>query len=85
MALGNRSILADPGRADARDRINNRVKYREEFRPFAPSILEEAVDEYFTGHAGSLRRIEREAVPLRIRSCNRCTRCGKRSATKFRP
>ena len=49
-ALGNRSILADPGRADARDRINNRVKYREEFRPFAPSILEEEVDEYFVGH-----------------------------------
>ena len=50
-ALGNRSILADPGRADARDLINNRVKYREEFRPFAPSILEEAVDEYFEGYA----------------------------------
>ncbi|MCS3657984.1 carbamoyltransferase [Salinibacter ruber] len=49
-ALGNRSILADPGRADARDRINNRVKYREEFRPFAPSILEEAVDAYFDGY-----------------------------------
>lgn len=46
-ALGSRSILADPGRADARERINNRVKYREEFRPFAPSILEEAVSEYF--------------------------------------
>jgi carbamoyltransferase len=46
-ALGSRSILADPGRADARERINNRVKYREEFRPFAPSILEEAVGEYF--------------------------------------
>jgi carbamoyltransferase len=46
-ALGNRSILADPGRADARDRINERVKYREAFRPFAPSVLEEAVDEYF--------------------------------------
>ena len=46
-ALGNRSILADPRRADTRNRINNRVKYREEFRPFAPSVLEEAVDEYF--------------------------------------
>jgi carbamoyltransferase len=50
-ALGNRSILADPGRADARDLINNRVKYREEFRPFAPSILEEAVDDYFVDAA----------------------------------
>jgi carbamoyltransferase len=46
-ALGNRSILADPGRADARDLINNKIKFREEFRPFAPSILEEAVDDYF--------------------------------------
>jgi carbamoyltransferase len=52
-ALGNRSILADPGRADACDRINERVKYREEFRPFAPSILEEAIHEYFVGHTGS--------------------------------
>jgi carbamoyltransferase len=50
-ALGNRSILADPRRADTRDRINNRVKYREEFRPFAPSILKEAVDEYFVDAA----------------------------------
>jgi len=50
-ALGNRSILADPRRADTRDRINKKVKYREEFRPFAPSILEEAVDEYFEGYA----------------------------------
>ena len=46
-ALGNRSILADPRRADMRDIINTRIKFRERFRPFAPSILEEAVDEYF--------------------------------------
>ena len=48
-ALGNRSILADPRRADMRDVINARIKLREKFRPFAPSILEEAVDEYFAG------------------------------------
>ena len=48
-ALGNRSILADPRRTDMRDRINARIKLREPFRPFAPSILEEALDEYFTG------------------------------------
>jgi carbamoyltransferase len=48
-ALGNRSILADPRRADMRERINARIKFREPFRPFAPSILEEALDEYFTG------------------------------------
>ncbi|WP_423824517.1 carbamoyltransferase C-terminal domain-containing protein [Salinibacter ruber] len=43
-------MLADPGRADARDRINSRVKYREEFRLFAPSILEEAVDACVDGY-----------------------------------
>src|SRR5439155_20155259 len=48
-ALGNRSILADPRRADMRDIINTRIKFRERFRPFAPSILEEAMDRYFVG------------------------------------
>lgn len=48
-ALGNRSILADPRRADMRETINTRIKFREKFRPFAPSIIEEAVDEYFLG------------------------------------
>ena len=46
-ALGNRSILADPRRRDMRDIINQKIKFRERFRPFAPSILAEAVDEYF--------------------------------------
>jgi carbamoyltransferase len=46
-ALGNRSILADPRRADMREIINQKIKFRERFRPFAPSILEEAIDEYF--------------------------------------
>ena len=41
-ALGNRSIVADPRRADMRDIINTRIKFRERFRPFAPSVLEEA-------------------------------------------
>jgi carbamoyltransferase len=50
-ALGNRSILADPRRADMRELINARIKFREKFRPFAPSIAEEALDEYFTGAA----------------------------------
>ena len=48
-ALGNRSILADPRRADMREIINKKIKFRERFRPFAPSILEEALDEYFVG------------------------------------
>jgi carbamoyltransferase len=46
-ALGNRSILADPRRTDMRDIINARIKFREKFRPFAPSIAVEALDEYF--------------------------------------
>jgi len=46
-ALGNRSILADPRRKDMRDIINQKIKFRERFRPFAPSILAEAIDEYF--------------------------------------
>ena len=50
-ALGNRSILADPRRVDMRDLINTKIKFREKFRPFAPSILEEALDEYFVNAA----------------------------------
>lgn len=46
-ALGNRSIVADPRRADMKDRINRAVKYREAYRPFAPAILEERLHEYF--------------------------------------
>lgn len=48
-ALGNRSILADPRRRDMRDIINQKIKFRERFRPFAPSVLAEALDEYFVG------------------------------------
>ena len=50
-ALGNRSILADPRRDDMRDIINRKIKFREKFRPFAPSILEEALAEYFVDAA----------------------------------
>ena len=46
-ALGNRSILADPRPAENKDIINEMVKKREGFRPFAPSVLEECVDDYF--------------------------------------
>jgi len=70
-ALGNRSILADPRRADMRDIINTRIKYRERFRPFAPSVLEEAIDEYFVGaaldpfmlHVYPIRPHKRSVVP----------------------
>ncbi|HMG05955.1 MAG TPA: carbamoyltransferase C-terminal domain-containing protein [Chthoniobacterales bacterium] len=46
-ALGNRSILADPRQADMRDLLNRKVKHREYFRPFAPSVLEEAASHWF--------------------------------------
>lgn len=46
-ALGARSILADPRRHDAKDLLNAKIKRRESFRPFAPSILEDYVGEYF--------------------------------------
>ena len=46
-ALGNRSILADPRRADMKDIVNVKIKFREPFRPFAPSVLAERADEYF--------------------------------------
>jgi carbamoyltransferase len=46
-ALGNRSILCDPRRADMKALLNAKIKRRESFRPFAPSVLEEAVSEWF--------------------------------------
>jgi carbamoyltransferase len=46
-ALGNRSILGDPRRADMKDILNLKIKRRESFRPFAPSILRERVDDWF--------------------------------------
>jgi carbamoyltransferase len=46
-ALGNRSILVDPRRADMKEILNSRIKHREAFRPFAPSILEERTGDFF--------------------------------------
>jgi carbamoyltransferase len=54
-ALGNRSILGDPRRADMKAILNEKIKRRESFRPFAPSILEEAVGDWFE---------EEDAVPF---------------------
>ncbi|MEL7224152.1 MAG: carbamoyltransferase C-terminal domain-containing protein, partial [Cyanobacteria bacterium J06576_12] len=53
-ALGNRSIIADPRRTDMRDIINLKIKFREKFRPFAPSILEERVSDFFERDEPSL-------------------------------
>jgi carbamoyltransferase len=49
-ALGARSILADPRRADMKDIVNEQVKHREGFRPFAPSVLDERGAEFFEGY-----------------------------------
>jgi len=46
-ALGNRSIVADPRRPEMKEMLNRRIKHRESFRPFAPSILAEATGDYF--------------------------------------
>jgi carbamoyltransferase len=46
-ALGNRSILADPRRADMKHIVNSKIKFREPFRPFAPVILEERTSDFF--------------------------------------
>lgn len=46
-ALGNRSILADPRRADMKDIVNTKIKFREPYRPFAPSVLVEKTQEFF--------------------------------------
>ncbi len=52
-ALGNRSILADPRRADMRDLINRRVKIREQYRPLAPAVLHEHGERFFQGYEES--------------------------------
>ncbi len=52
-ALGHRSILADPGGAEMRDRINAMVKMREAFRPFAPAVTLEEVDRWFDVRPGT--------------------------------
>jgi carbamoyltransferase len=52
-ALGNRSIVADPRRTDMKDILNQRIKRRETFRPFAPSVLAERVGTYFENTAPS--------------------------------
>ena len=46
-ALGHRSILADPRRAEMKDVVNTKIKFREPYRPFAPSVLAERAGEFF--------------------------------------
>jgi len=70
-ALGNRSIVADPRRPEMKDLLNRRIKHRESFRPFAPSILAEKTAEWFEqAHpspfmtmAYAVRREKRDKIP----------------------
>jgi carbamoyltransferase len=70
-ALGNRSIVADPRRADMKNILNTRIKHRETYRPFAPSVLEEKVSEIFERHEPSpfmlmvykVREAQRARIP----------------------
>jgi carbamoyltransferase len=73
-ALGNRSLLADPRRPDMRAILNQKVKHREDFRPFAPSVMAEHADEWFetgahlTSHefmlfAPAVKTAQRDRIP----------------------
>ncbi len=61
-ALGNRSILADPRRADMKDRINHKIKKRESYRPFAPVVLEEKMGDWFESDVPSPHMLQVVAV-----------------------
>jgi len=81
-ALGNRSILADPRTTASRDRVNEFVKHREEWRPFAPSMLEEAADDYlvdaehapFMTKTFDVREEKRDEIPAVIHAGDGTTR-----------
>ena len=70
-ALGNRSILADPRNPDIKNIINKKIKRRESFRPFAPSVLEEYQSEWFEGNffnpymssLSTVRKEKRKLIP----------------------
>ena len=64
-ALGNRSILLDPRRADGKDIVNSAVKFREHFRPFAPAILGEHVHEWFECEPGTRVPFMEKVLPFR--------------------
>ncbi|MFF0722719.1 carbamoyltransferase C-terminal domain-containing protein [Verrucosispora sp. NA02020] len=70
-ALGNRSILADPREARMRDHINALIKRREDFRPFAPVVTEEAASTYFEIEPGDEERFRHMLFTTRTRSEHR--------------
>lgn len=79
-ALGNRSILADPRRPEMKDILNLRIKHRESFRPFAPSVLAESAAEFFEKNHPSpfmtfaypLRQEKRQAIPAATHADGTC-------------
>ena len=79
-ALGNRSILCRPYSESMRDHLNSRVKFREEFRPFAPAILAEKTDEFFqigqeSPHmliACDVKEDKRDTIPAVVHVDNSC-------------
>ena len=93
-ALGQRSILADPRRADVKETLNARIKHREAFRPFAPSILEEYTDEYFEQSAPDpfmvkvypIRVEKRDVIPgaMHVDGTGRLQTVSARSAPAYR-
>ncbi|MCP4807263.1 MAG: carbamoyl transferase [Proteobacteria bacterium] len=66
-ALGHRSILCDPRKPEDKDRLNNKVKFREPFRPFAPSVLAEASPDLFELPSGGAwtRRFMTSCAPVK--------------------
>ena len=77
-ALGNRSILADPRRAEMKDILNRRIKHREIFRPFAPSILAEATGEFFeTSHPSPFMTFAYRGAPGKTRRAGRADARGR--------
>jgi carbamoyltransferase len=76
-ALGNRSILGDPRRPDMQEKLNLKIKFRESFRPFAPSVLEERASDCFELRESSPYMLVVAPVrqELRVNNCSRPVGC----------
>jgi Predicted carbamoyl transferase, NodU family len=89
-SLGNRSILADSRGKDTKDILNNRVKHRESYRPFAPSILEENCNQYFELDVPSpymllIAKVKKNTIPAvtHVDNTARVQTVTKNTNTKF--
>jgi carbamoyltransferase len=70
-ALGQRSILADPKQRGMQDRINRKIKFREQFRPFAPAVTEDAAHRYFELPKGGELVTPSMLLVVPVRDCAR--------------